>query len=209
MKRDTANNYVYILDGRAYVNLTNKCHNACAFCIRNTGSGVKGVPLWLEKEPTADDVMTAFERVRDRLSSREVVFCGFGEPTEALGVLIETAKRFKALGYSTRLNTNGLGSLVAGRDIVPELKDIDTVSISLNECDAQKYAAVTRSAFGNSAFGGIIEFAKACVAAGIKTVFTVVDTIGKDDIAACAELSESLGVPLRVREYIPDNYGKE
>ena len=76
------NNYVYLLDGRAYVNLTNKCHNACTFCIRNTGDGVAGTPLWLDKTPTADEVVRAFLDVRDKLVSNEVTFCGYGERPE-------------------------------------------------------------------------------------------------------------------------------
>lgn len=29
------NTYTYELDGNLYVNLTNKCTNDCAFCVRN------------------------------------------------------------------------------------------------------------------------------------------------------------------------------
>ena len=202
-----ANNYVYVLDGKAYINLTNKCENACDFCIRNSGSGVAGTPLWLDREPTADEVMHAFEALKPQLRSDEVVFCGYGEPTAALDVLKTCAAQFKAAGYKTRLNTNGLGSLSAGRDIAPELKGvIDTVSVSLNNHTAEKYLAVTHSAFGLSAFDAVTAFAKSCKAEGIYTVFTVVDTIGKEDIEASKTLCKKLGIPLRVREYIADNY---
>ena len=202
-----ANNYVYILDGRAYVNLTNKCSNACTFCIRNTGDGVKGTPLWLDSEPTTGDVMAAFDGLKDKLKSDEVVFCGFGEPTDALGVLTECAKRLKAMGYRLRLNTNGLGSADNGRDITKELKIFDTVSVSLNQCDGEKYAAVTRSKYGEQAFSHMLEFAAACKAAGINTVFTVVDTIGERDIEKSKALANDMGIALRVRNYVPDNYG--
>ncbi len=202
-----ANNYVYILDGKAYVNLTNRCHNACTFCIRNTGDGVVDTPLWLDSEPTEDDVFRNFDSIKKDIKSDEVVFCGFGEPTEALDVLVSCARRFKALGYRTRLNTNGLGSAVAGRDITAELEGVlDTVSISLNECDAKKYAFVTRSAFGIDAFSHVLDFARACVSRNINTVFTVVDTISDDDIDSCRDLSAALGIPLRVRGYVSDNY---
>lgn len=204
------NNYVYILDGKAYVNLTNKCHNACEFCIRNTGDGVGETPLWLSEEPTASDVIAAFSRLQGELKSDEVVFCGFGEPTEALEVLKDCASFFKAAGYKTRLNTNGLGSLVAGRDIAAELAPLfDTVSVSLNDHNAEKYAALTRSRYGLDAFQAVLHFAEACKAAGANVVFTVVDTIGEEDVAACKRLCEEKGIPLRVREYIADNYKGE
>ncbi|MCH5166099.1 MAG: radical SAM protein [Clostridiales bacterium] len=199
-----ANNYVYILDGKAYVNLTNKCHNACSFCIRATGDDVAGTPLWLDKEPTTDEVIAQFNALMPQ--SNEVVFCGFGEPTENLETLKACAKRFKEMGYSTRLNTNGLGSLVNGKDIIPDLKDIDVVSVSLNQCDADKYFEVTRSAFGRSAFAAVVDFARKCKAAGLNTVFTAVDTIGPNDVDACKALCEELKIPLRVRKYVADNY---
>ena len=200
----TADNYVYILDGKAYVNITNKCHNACSFCIRKTGNGVAGTRLWLEKEPTADEVLTAFSRLDPVYD--EVVFCGFGEPTENLETLKECARAFKQSGYRTRLNTNGLGNLVNFRNIAPELTDIDTVSVSLNAPDARKYADITKSVYGLKAFEGLLEFVRDCKATGLNVVFTVVDVIDHADLDECRKLSIELGIPLRVRKYIADNY---
>lgn len=200
------NNYVYTLDGKAYINLTNKCHNACTFCIRNTGDGVAGTPLWLNSEPTADDVMTAFGAIKDKLKSDEVVFCGYGEPTEALDALVSVAAQLKTAGYKLRLNTNGLGSKTNGKDIASLLKDFDTVSVSLNNFTPSKYAQITRSRFGLDALPAILDFAKSCKQNGISVVFTAVDVIGEEDIAGCREVAEKLGIPLRVREYISDNY---
>lgn len=198
------NNYVYMLNGVPYVNLSNRCCNACAFCIRNTGDGVAGTPLWLDKEPTARDVIAAFDRTPHTVKT--AVFCGYGEPTENMTALVGAAKELAARGYSLRLNTNGLGDLINGRDTVPELKDIQTVSVSLNNHTAQKYAEITRSAFGLRAFDAVLDFAKRCKAAGKDTVFTVVDTIGERDIAACVALCDEIGIPLRVRKYVSDNY---
>ena len=199
------NNYAYMLDGKAYINLTNKCHNTCTFCIRNTGDGVKGTPLWLDDEPTAaSPVLSAFDRLN--YTGREVVFCGYGEPTENLSVLTDVASELKRRGYSTRLNTNGLGDVVNGRSIAPELKDMDVVSVSLNNCTAQKYLDVTRSAFGTDAFKAVTDFALACKAAGLNVVFTVVDVIGKSDVDECKKLCDGMGIPLRVRQYVSDNY---
>ncbi len=203
---EKANNYVYVLNGKAYINLTNKCHNACTFCIRNTGDGVAGTPLWLKKEPTADEAISAFGNIAPTLKSDEVVFCGYGEPTEKLDVLLECARRLKAMGYKIRLNTNGLGSLVNGKNIAPLLVDFDTVSVSLNDCTPEKYASVTRSVFGLDALPAVIDFAEKCKECGINVVFTVVDVIGESDIQSCKVISERTGVPLRVREYISNNY---
>lgn len=200
-----ANNYAYMLDGKAYINLTDRCANACTFCIRNTGSGVKQTPLWLDDEPrAAGPVLQAFDGLG--YSGREVVFCGFGESTENLSVLKAVARELKSRGYTTRLNTNGLGSLVNGRNIAPELSDIDIVSVSLNNCDSMKYFEVTRSKYGMKAFDGVLEFASACKAAGRDVIFTVVDVIGEENISDCKELCDRMGIPLRVRKYVSDNY---
>lgn len=201
-----ANNYVYVLDGKAYINLTNKCSNACRFCIRNTGDGVAGTPLWLGKDPTAQEVIAAFENVKHKLKSDEAVFCGYGEPTDALDVLLECARYFKAAGYKTRLNTNGLGSADAGRDITPLLNDFDAISVSLNAPTAEEYAEITRSRYGLDALGYVVDFAKRLKTSGRNVVFTVVDVIGDEAVAKSRALADALGIPLRVREYISDNY---
>ena len=199
------NNYAYILLDKAYINLTNKCSNACTFCIRNTGDGVKDTSLWLDDEPKrAKDVLDAFDALK--YESGEVVFCGFGEPTENMDVLLPVARELKSRGHTTRLNTNGLGSLVNGRNIAPELTDFDVVSVSLNNCTADKYLAVTQSSFGISAFKGVLDFAKCCKTVGLNVIFTVVDVIGEKDIANCRRLCDNMGIPLRVRKYVADNY---
>lgn len=201
-----ANNYVYMLGDTVYINLTNRCHNACTFCIRNSGDGVAGTPLWLDTEPTADEVLQAFDKLNPK--RREAVFCGYGEPTERLEVLKAVAAGLKARGYTTRLNTNGLGSKANGRDISDELNNIDTVSVSLNAPTAEEYAAVTRSSYGLDAFDEVVSFAKNCVSRGINTVFTVVDTIGDELILKSKALCDEIGIPLRVRKYVADNYNE-
>ena len=98
----------YEVDGSLYINLTNKCSNNCDFCIRNNGDGAYGSDsLWLLREPTADEVLESVFS-RDLLSYREVVFCGYGEPTERLEVLRKVALGIKEKypGVKIRVNTN-------------------------------------------------------------------------------------------------------
>lgn len=199
-----ADNYAYLLDGKAYLNITNKCQNACSFCIRNTGDGVRGVSLWLDKEPTAGEALCALKALNGEFS--EVVYCGYGEPTENLSVLTSTARELKKLGYRLRLNTNGLGSASAGRDISAELKDFDVISVSLNNHTADKYLSITNSVFGLKAFDEVVGFALSCKKKGLNVVFTVVDVIGQTDVERCKALCDKLGIPLRIRQYVADNY---
>ena len=153
---------LYKVHNNLYVNLTNKCPCACTFCLRQTRDHMEdsGV-LWLEKEPTVDEVIADFANF-NMDDYDEVVFCGFGEPTERIDVLLEVAAYVKkTYNKPTRINTNGLGNLVNGRDITPELKGlIDTVSISLNTPNKERYYELTRSKFGIGSFDAMIDFAK-------------------------------------------------
>lgn len=108
-------------------------------------------------------------------------------------------------GLSTRLNTNGQGSLINKRDIVPELKGkIDRINISLNASSAEKYQPVCRSQFGEAGYTAMLDFARECRKNGVECWFSVVDIVGEDEVAACRRVAETVGIPLRVRKYIAD-----
>ncbi len=187
-----------------YVNLTNRCPCACVFCLRQTMDGVgESGPLWLDHEPSFEEVREAFEKF-DLDQYREIVFCGFGEPTEAFDVLKETAAYVKEK-YSkpVRLNTNGLGSLINGRDIVPELKGlVDTVSISLNTPDRETYLRNVRPAFGIDSYEAMLGFAAECASVIPRVVLsTVSTTLTAEEEARCAEICESIGAAYRIRPF--------
>ncbi len=192
--------YVYKYRNAVYINLTNRCTNACAFCIRVGHPGVGGHNLWIKREPEAADIIAELE---NEPVIEKAVFCGFGEPTMRLEVLLEAAKYLKSRGANVRLDTNGQGSAHNGRDITPELRGlIDTVSISLNAPNAKGYQQLCNSVFGEEAYRHILEFAKGCIAQGIETVFSVVDVIGHDNIEQSRKIAEGVGAKFRVREYI-------
>ena len=205
-RKDT---YLYALDGNLYVNLTNKCSNGCDFCVRNERDSYYGHYLWLQHgDPTADKVMAVATsgQVGSLAQYKEVVFCGFGEPTYKMSEMLQLCDFFHARGLKTRLNTNGQGNLINKRDITPDLKDkIDLVNVSLNASCAEKYQPICRSQFGESAFAAIIEFAKSCRKNGVNCRFSIVDCIGEEEIEACKRLAESAHVPLYIRKYITDS----
>lgn len=195
---------LYEVHDNLYVNLTNRCSCACTFCLRQDRDrmGESG-SLWLDHEPTADEVIKEFAKFR-REDYTEVVFCGFGEPTEAFEVLKEVAAFVKKeWNCPIRINTNGQGSLINGRDIAPELSGlIDTVSISLNNPHPEKYQEIVRSRFGEKGYEGMLAFAKECTKFVPGVVMTTVDTtISKEEEARCLEICEKLGVTYRIREW--------
>ena len=198
MKQGTK--FVYELDGNLYVNLTNRCSNACTFCVRNGKDDYFGHELWLQREPTASEVIAL---IGDPTRYRQIVFCGFGEPTYRLPQLIEIGKAVRQKGGYVRLNTNGQASLIHGQNVAPQLFGaVDFVNVSLNAESASAYQAVCKSVYGENAFFAMIDFAKEVKKAGVEVCFSVVDVIGKEAVAACQAIADEAQIPLRVREYI-------
>lgn len=197
------NTITYVYGDKIYLNLTNKCSNNCEFCIRRNNDGLLDYYLWLDKEPTADEVIADLEKYElDKYD--EAVFCGFGEPLYAIDVLIETADWLKAHGVKTRLNTNGQAGLISGPDTALKLKGrIDTVSISLNASDAEKYQKICHCKFNEEGFFEMLRFAVQCKREGIRTVLSVVDVIGEEEVEKCRKVAKNVGVDFRVRTYVP------
>ena len=195
---------LYKVHNNLYVNLTNKCPCSCTFCLRQTMDHVgESDSLWLTREPEYDEIIADFANF-DVASFDELVFCGFGEPTERIDVLLKVARYFKETYHKPiRINTNGQGSLIAGRDISGELAEcVDVVSISLNDPNPVKYQQLVRSKFGDQAFPGMIDFAKKCVAKGLKVVMTTVDTtITHEEEQACGRICQEIGATYRIRPW--------
>ena len=193
----------YEVGSGLYVNSTNRCSNACEFCVRSTVESYYG-DLWLKREPTVDEICESIF-ARDLSKYTELVFCGYGEPTERIDDILTVAKRVKACSdLPIRINTNGQGSMIAGYDITPKLAGlIDVISISLNTADAKSYQKVCHSRFGEAAYQGLLDFAKAASRYVPKVVLSVVDTtISPDEIERCRQIADECGVVLRVREFI-------
>lgn len=196
----------YKVKNAIYVNLTNRCPCACTFCLRQNGPGIYGSgDLWLEREPTAAEVKESLEKW-DWSAYKEVVFCGYGEPTERLDELLAAAGYMKEKhpDVKVRVNTNGLGDLIWGRDITADLAGkVDVVSVSLNTDDPEEYLKTCRPKFGEAAYPAMKEFAKHAAARGIATVMTVVDepVTTKAQQERCRRICGELGAVLRVRPY--------
>ena len=193
---------LYKVHNNLYVNLTNKCPCACTFCLRQNMDHVgESKSLWLEREPSAEEVIAEFAKF-DMSRFNEVVFCGFGEPTEAFEVLKKVAAFVKETYHMPiRLNTNGLGNLVNGRDITPEMEGlIDTVSISLNTPNADRYHELVRSKFGDKSFDAMLDFARSSTKYVSNVVMTTVDTtITKEEEEECRRICDSIGAKYRIR----------
>lgn len=195
---------IYPYHTNLYINLTNKCPCRCTFCLRQTRDEMDGSgSLWLEREPSAEEVKAELAKF-DMSRYDELVFCGFGEPTERLGVLLDVAQFVKKNhSIPVRVNTNGLSDLINGCDTAPLFKGkIDAVSISLNTPNKEEYFRLTKNKFGIEAFDAMLRFAGE-VKKYVPQVFmsTVATTITPEEEAECREICESLGVTYRIRPF--------
>lgn len=195
---------LYKVHNNLYVNLTNRCPYACTFCLRQTRDqmGESG-RLWLEREPSAEEVIAEFEKF-DMTQYHEVVFCGFGEPMMALDVLLKVAAFVKKTYQKPiRINTNGAGNLIYGRNVVPELKGlIDCVSISLNHPDKEQYEELVRSNYKGQSYDAMLAFARECVGVIPKVVLTTVaTTISAEEEERCRAICDEIGAEYRIRPW--------
>ena len=197
--------YVYEYGKGLYVNLTNRCNCNCEFCLRHgkaQGSIYTEDSLWLEHEPSRQEAMDSFLS-RDVCSYREIVFCGYGEPTCAYDNLIAASKYMKEKHSEVllRVNTNGLGELFNKKPIAEEMaKYIDAVSISLNAPTAERYQEVTQPCFEN-AFPDMLAFAEKSKKLFSSVQFSVVSIISQEEIDASQKIADEMGIPLKVRIY--------
>ncbi len=189
---------VYKIGESLYINVTNRCNADCVFCDRKGEAVLNGYNLKMPKseEPEAEDYI---KQIGDPKRYKEIVFCGYGEPTIRWDVVKEISQYVKNNGGSTRINTDGHGNFINKRDITPELKDnIDVVSISLNSTDPNQYAKLMRVA--PEMHAEMVDFAKKAS----KYSRVVMSIVGLDEVdtqKAKDFVVNELGVEFREREY--------
>lgn len=204
-------NLVYLLGGKIYINLTNKCTNECVFCIRTLKDDVCGANLWLKNDSvTAEEVIKQLQIIRS--NEDEIVFCGYGEPTLKLDILKEVAKYIKDnyTDVKIRLNTNGHANFIFKRNIIPELVGlIDSISVSLNAPDEELYKELTQpNIVCDNVLEEVKDFIKKSVEAGIDTTASVVSGYKDYDVnlQECEKIATDAGAKFRVREWLEQGY---
>jgi len=193
-----------------YLNITNRCPTACVFCIKNKWKmDYRGSNLDLGgAEP---DIETLFALIKAEWTQSpfdELIFCGYGEPTMRLDVLLAAAGAVKSgalapipAGLRVRLNTNGLGGLVNGEDIVPKLKDlVDSVHVSLNTADPAQWLTLMRPRpeYAQKGFKCVLDFIRDTALVIPETVATAIRDNGVD-LEKFSALAKELGARPRIR----------
>jgi TatD DNase family protein len=191
-----AGEIAYKIRDNLYLNITNRCTNRCSFCVRFLTDYVKGHNLRLSREPTEEELKNA---IGDPSKYKEVVFCGYGEPLIRLDLVKSLSQWIKQNKGMVRINTNGHGNLIHGRNTLPELKGIvDSISVSIDAHDEETYNRICKPVYKN-AFREVIEFIKESKKYIPHVQATVVELEGVD-IEKCRAITDGLGVKLRVRK---------
>ena len=189
----------YRINDRIYINLTNRCSNACEFCVR-IDDKYSDFNLWLEKEPTAEEIIAELGEME---GASEIVFCGYGEPLYRLDAIIPVSEYAHNKGKKTRINTNGQARHIAGEGVAQKLAGyIDTVSISLNAGDAKVIRLyATRSSVSRPSTILLIS------AGNVKSISPVwcsplSMSLAKNKSKKARKIAEEVGAELRIRRYI-------
>ncbi|TSA27593.1 MAG: YchF/TatD family DNA exonuclease [Ignavibacteriales bacterium] len=190
--------FTYRIGEKLYINVTNRCNADCVFCDRKGEAVINGYNLKMSKseEPDAE---VYIKEIGDPKKYKEIVFCGYGEPTIRWELVKQVAKYVKEFGGNTRMNTDGHGNFINKRDITSELKGlIDTVSISLNSTDPVQYGKLMR--VDSTMHGEMLDFARKAKNY-THVVLSIVGLSEVDSEAAKKFVAEEVGVDFREREY--------
>ena len=187
----------YQIDNNLYLSITDRCTLECAFCPKTQGDmTVKGYDLTFDHRPTTEEVIAAID---DPAQYNEVVFCGYGEPTMRLNVLLEVARDIKARGGRVRVNTDGLSNLVHKHDTLPELGEcVDALSVSLNAQNREVYERHCRPNLPGS-YEAMLAFLRDAPKYIKDVTATAIDGLEGVDIKACEAIARELGVKFRRR----------
>jgi GTP 3',8-cyclase len=190
--------------GNVYLNITNRCSCGCAFCLRAFTDDVYGETLTLVEEPEVDEVTRAIEFEFLDGPADEVVFCGFGEPTIRLDVVVAVTEWLTLRRLRSRLDTNGHGQLLnPDVDVVAALAGagLNAATVSLNAADPESYDLICRPTF-SKAHRAVVRFAEECAARDIDTTVTAVDYPGAD-LEGCEAIATKIGARFRARALVP------
>ncbi|MES9990778.1 MAG: TatD family nuclease-associated radical SAM protein [Candidatus Thiodiazotropha sp.] len=189
----------YQIENNLYLSITDRCTLECAFCPKTFGDmRVKGYDLTFDHRPSAEEII---ESIDDPARYDEVVFCGYGEPTLRLNVLLEVARHIKQHGGRVRVNTDGLCNLIHKHDTLPQLGEcVDALSVSLNAQNSEIYDLHCRPNLPGS-YEAVLEFLRQAPQHIADVTATAIEGLEGVDIAACEALARSLNVKFRRRIY--------
>ncbi|UCE77939.1 MAG: radical SAM protein [Gammaproteobacteria bacterium] len=187
----------YPIGDNLYLNVTDRCTLSCTFCPKHVAQPrVRGYDLSLGTRPEVDDIIAA---LGDPARYSEVVFCGFGEPTLRLKLVLEVSEYIQSRHGRVRINTDGLANLVHKRNVLPEFTGrVDALSVSMNAHNESVYNRHCRPALRGS-YQAMLSFLEQAPRYVNEVTATAIDGLEGVDIDACQRLAMERGVQFRRR----------
>ena len=194
----TTQTIAYPIDDRLYLSITDRCTLACRFCPKTQGSTqVHDYDLSMDHRPSTQEIIDA---MGDISRYAGVVFCGYGEPTLRLKVLLEVAREIKRQGGHVRVNTDGLANRVNKRNVLPEMAGlVDALSVSLNAQNETIYDRHCDPSLPGS-WQAVVDFLGLAPQWIPDVTATAIHGLDGVDIGQCRLLANRLGVKFRQRE---------
>lgn len=188
----------YVIRDNLYVNLTDRCTLACQFCpkYQHDSFEVHEYDLTLNQRPEAAEII---KQIGDPAQYQQIVFCGYGEPTLRLKVLLNIASYIKANHGSVRINTDGLANLVHKKNVLPMMVGlVDALSISMNAQNETVYIQHCKPAL-NGAYQAMLDFIALAPDYVNDVTATAIDGLAGVDIEACEQLAIERAVKFKKR----------
>jgi TatD family-associated radical SAM protein len=190
----------YVIGNNLYLNITDHCTLHCRFCPKYNGTHqVHQYDLRLQHKPGLPEILQAIADAGDIKQFKEVVFCGYGEPTLRLKELLAVAQYLKAQGAKVRLNTDGLANRVHKHNVLPELGQcIDAVSVSMNAQNEAVYEKHCCPSLPGS-YQAMLDFLRQAPGHISDVTATAIDGLDGVDVQQCAAIAKELNVKFRRR----------
>ncbi len=187
----------YRIGDSLYLNITDRCTLECAFCPKTLGNTqVHEYDLKLNQRPKVNEIISSIDDVK---KYKEIVFCGYGEPTLRLSTLLAVAKWIKDQGGRVRVNTDGLANLVNKKNILPQLKGlVDSLSVSMNAQNSKIYDLHCKPQLAGSYYA-MLDFLKQAPLYVEDVTATAIDGLAGVDIKQCEAIADKFGVRFRRR----------
>ncbi len=187
---------VYLLYGNIYMNITGTCTNKCRFCVKSRTDGIGGYYLKHHGEPSEERLDSIIKTLSPQ-TGKELVFCGYGEPTMRPELLRRLAGSASDRGFSVRLNTNGTCLARLSPEKTAEiLEPFDTVSVSLNASCREEYNDICRPA-DETSWDRMMEFIE--LARRVASIRLTAVRYPGVPIESVKKLAKSLSLPFRIR----------
>lgn len=167
------------------INLTNKCPNSCCFCIRDRDLGWGVSNLYLNKDPSLNEIKKAIEKTlkdNPKIKMKKIKVCGYGEPILRINIIPKLVKFLKEKypKATIQLTTTGwpLYHIKRGEEHFKESVKLglDQIYLGLNALNERSYKKYVRPSINSKeAFRQTLKFITLSKKLKLKVTLSFID----------------------------------